>query len=108
MAWDLTRAAVLDDYGRDPAAESRGHDPHRARTSGAWLCQRPGDTATGSSRAIRRARVLYFRQGRWETPLRDPAVRFDWSGAVCMPNRTRRREARLDKSSRVAPELAAS
>ena len=76
--------AVVDDYKLDPSALSRRYDPHLARAVAAWLCRR-----------------------HTEAPLRELAVRLGLSRATSVPNLTRRMEARLEKSPRLARELAA-
>ena len=76
--------AVVDYYGLDPSALLCRHDPHLARAVAAWLCRR-----------------------RTEAPLRELAVRLGLSGATSVPNLTRRLEARLEHSPRLARELTA-
>jgi hypothetical protein len=75
---------VVDYYGLDASALLRRHDPHVARAVAAWLCRRHS-----------------------EATLRELAVRLGLSRASSVPNLTRRLEARLAKSSRLARELAA-
>jgi len=69
-------------YGLDPAVLSRRGDAHIARAVAAWLCRR-----------------------HTEAPLRELAARLGLSRADSVPNLTRRVEARLVVSPKLAREL---
>jgi REP element-mobilizing transposase RayT len=75
-------AAVADYYGVDVESLSRRGDGHIARAAVAWLCRR-----------------------HTEVPLRELAARLGLSRADSVPNLTRRFEARLKASPRLAKEL---
>jgi hypothetical protein len=76
--------AVVSYYGLDSSALLCRYDPHLARAVAASLCRR-----------------------HTEAPLRELAVRLGLSGATSVPNLTRRLEARLEHSPRLARELTA-
>jgi hypothetical protein len=75
-------AEVAGYFGLEASALSRRHDPHIARAVAAWLCRR-----------------------YTEAPLRELAVRLGLSRADSVPNLTRRIEARLATSARLAEDL---
>jgi putative transposase len=79
---DAICTAVAAYYRLDPSALARRHDPHIARAVAAWLCRR-----------------------HTEAPLRELAARLGLSRADSVPNLTRRIEARLATSPRLAEEL---
>src|SRR5262249_34963217 len=81
---ELICAAGAEYYGLDQSAVLRRPDPHLARAVAAWLCRR-----------------------HTEATLRELAVRLGLSRATSVPNLTRRLEARLKTSPRLARELAA-
>ena len=76
-------AAVADFYGTEATSLSRRHDPHLARAVAAWLCRR-----------------------HTEATLRELAKWLGLSRADSVPNLTRRLEARLKASPRLAGDLA--
>ena len=76
-------AAVADYYGLEVSALSRRHDAHLARAVAAWLCRR-----------------------HTEASLRELAEWLGVSRADSVPNLTRRLEARLKASPRLAGDLA--
>ncbi len=75
-------AAVAAFYHLDPAALARRGDPHIARPVAAWLCRR-----------------------HTEASLRELAPRFGLARADSVPNLTRRLDAKLPTSPRLAEEL---
>jgi len=77
-------AAVAEFYGLDESTLSRRHDPHLARAVAAWLCRRYTDA-----------------------PLRMLAAPLGLSRGDSVPNLTRRLEARLKTSPRLAVDLEA-
>ncbi len=78
-------AAVADFYGLEASSLSRRHDPHLARPVAAWLCRR-----------------------HTEASHRPLAERLGLSRADSVPNLTRRLEARLKTSSRIASDKTTS
>jgi AraC-like DNA-binding protein len=79
---DRICAAVADFYGLESSALALRHDPHVAQSVAAWLCRRHAEATLG-----------------------DLAARFGLSRADSVPNLTRRFEARLATSTRLAEEL---
>ena len=77
-------AAVVEYYGLEASALRSRHDPHLARAVAAWLCRHHS-----------------------EPSLRELAVCFNLSRAASVPNLTRRLEASLKRSPRLARDLAA-
>jgi REP element-mobilizing transposase RayT len=77
-------AAVAEFYGVEPSSLSHRGDPHVARAVAAWLCRR-----------------------HTEAPLRSLAVPLGLSRADSVPNLTRRLEATLRRSPRLAADLEA-
>jgi putative transposase len=77
-------AAVADFYGLEASSLSHRHDPHLARPVAAWLCRRHTEASH---------RLL--------------AERLGLSRADSVPNLTRRLEARLKTSPRIAEDLDA-
>jgi hypothetical protein len=76
--------AVAQFYGVDDATLARRHDPHLARAVAAWLCRR-----------------------HTEAPMRVLAERLGLSRADGVPSLTRRLDARLKSSPRLAEDLEA-
>jgi REP element-mobilizing transposase RayT len=76
-------AAVADFYGLEASSLSRRGDPHLARAVAAWLCHR-----------------------YTEASLRELAASLGLSRADSVPNLTRRLEARLKASPRLADDLS--
>ena len=77
-------AAVVESYGLDASALRSRHDPHLARAVATWLCRRHS-----------------------EAFLQELAVCFNLSRAASVPNLTRRLEASLKRSPRLARDLPA-
>jgi hypothetical protein len=81
---DVICTAVIDDYGLDASTLMHRHDPHLARAVAAWLCRRHS-----------------------EATLHELALRSGLFRASSVPNLTKRLEAHLETSPRLARELAA-
>ena len=75
---------MVEYYGLETSALRSRHDPHVARAVAAWLCRRHS-----------------------EASLRELTVCFNLSRPASVPNLTRRLEASLKRSPRLARDLAA-
>ncbi|WP_435005378.1 REP-associated tyrosine transposase [Tundrisphaera lichenicola] len=80
---DTICAEVAAFYDLEPSALAARHDHHIARAVAAWLCRR-----------------------HTQAPLRELATRFGLSRADSVPNLTRRIDAKLPDSPRLAEEMA--